>query len=61
MRKMDEYRLNRIMEIALRLHDVLFQIGCTKLVRHASDIYATAKEIKEGAPLIGDDNGKEID
>lgn len=49
---MDKYRINRIMESALSLHRALEDMKRIDLARKASDIYATAKEIKDGAAEI---------
>lgn len=51
---MDEFRINRIMESALSLHHTLEDMKRFDLARKASDIYATAKEIKEGAAENGE-------
>lgn len=56
---MDEFRINRIIESALSLHRTLEDMKRFDLARKASDIYATAKEIKEGAAEIEcAENGK---
>lgn len=49
---MDKYRINRIMESALSLHRILEDMKRIDLARKASDIYATAKEIKDGAAEV---------
>ena len=49
---MDKYRINRIIESALSLHRALEDMKLLDLARKASDIYATAKEIKDGAAEI---------